>query len=180
MTCGYFLQALPGSYRAASWPEDRLDAPESSDRTVSQLGSSTGQARAEHPRQPPSWRKQLPHIIAAFERSLQDLLSDVVLLLVDKVACLAEADLCLIATKTKDLRIFSKKRGHKCGHTPAEYNCPFFKITALLCTRREHQVLNSAIPGVHVLLLCKIRANKAWNIKFTWVRRILNMAFGVG
>lgn len=78
------IQALAGSYRAPSWPEDRLETS-TAGRKHDQLDSSVSQANAEHPVQMLAWRKRLPSIIAAFEKSLQDLLSDVVQLLVDKV-----------------------------------------------------------------------------------------------
>ena len=81
------VQALAGSYRAASWPEDRLEIT-TAGRRRDQLDSSSRQAKNERPMQMLAWRKRLPSIIAAFEKSMQDLLSDVVQLLVDKVASL--------------------------------------------------------------------------------------------
>ncbi len=77
VTVGLILQALPGSYRAASWPEDRLGGLNAGEKGQ-QLGSASGEQLL-------TWRKRLPQIIAAFERNLQELLSSVVLLLVEKV-----------------------------------------------------------------------------------------------
>ena len=79
-------QALPGSYRAASWPEDRLYASTAS-RKHDELASSLGQAGPEQNVYLLTWRKQLPFIISAFESSQRELLLDVVSLLVDKVVC---------------------------------------------------------------------------------------------
>ena len=78
------FQALPGSYRAASWPEDSVDVfatgkrqarPESMPRSVD----------SEPSHQPRAWRQRLPGIITGLEQGLQAILSDVLLLLTDKV-----------------------------------------------------------------------------------------------
>ena len=80
------LQAPPGSYRAASWPEE-LPADQAPGRKRPRFDETgrSAPAAASARQEAPGWRHRLPAIQEKFNSCLQNTLNDALLLLADQV-----------------------------------------------------------------------------------------------
>ena len=73
------MQAPPGSYRAASWPEDAVEP------STAHPGVHAAEAGAGAEKQGLPWRQRLPRIKADFDGGLREVVKGILVLLSDQV-----------------------------------------------------------------------------------------------